>query len=351
MRWLYRLYTRDITAQDLRDFQELVYDSCTECGRCGVVCPMGINIASIVNTSRQALAQAGLIPDDLRAVGQEQCMRGTVFGAGPDMLHQVLDELRAEGLDTPLDKDKAEVLVLTSTVDLQLFKDQLRSTIRILNHLGEDWTIRSSAFEGANFGLLSGHEPLQGHASNAVVKEALAIGAKLVIVPECGHAYPALRWEGANQYGRRLPFEVMALSEYLGRKVIAGKLKLKPLPPGHQVTYHDPCKIGRAGGVLEEPRAVLKALGVDLHEMASHGVTNWCCGGGAGVFVINRAAPLRQAAFKIKMDQVNATGAEAVVTACGSCRLNFLAGAQQAGWNKGIESLVELVGQQLAAND
>jgi Fe-S oxidoreductase len=103
--------------------------------------------------------------------------------------------------------------------------------------------------------------------------------------------------------------------------------------------------------VLEEPRAVLKALGVDLHEMQSHGVTNWCCGGGAGVFVINRAAPLRQAAFKIKMDQVNATGAEAVVTACGSCRLNFLAGTQQAGWNKGIESLVELVGQQLATND
>jgi heterodisulfide reductase subunit C len=172
MRWLYRLYTRDITAQDLRDFQELVYDSYTECGRCGVVCPMGINIASIVNTSRQALARAGLIPDDLRAVGQEQCMRGTVFGAGPDMLRQVLDELRTEGLDTPLDKDKAEVLVLTLTVDLQLFKDQLRSTIRILNYLGEDWTVRSCAFEGENFGLLSGYEPLQGHASNTVVRGA-----------------------------------------------------------------------------------------------------------------------------------------------------------------------------------
>ena len=60
-RWLYRLNTPDITAQDLEDWQELVYDSCTECGRCGIVCPMGIDIASMVNVMRQGLAEAGLI--------------------------------------------------------------------------------------------------------------------------------------------------------------------------------------------------------------------------------------------------------------------------------------------------
>jgi len=348
LRWLYRLAMRDISVQDLRDWQELVFDSCTECGRCSVVCPMGISIASIVNMSRQALAQAGLIPDDLRAMEQEQCGMGTVFGAGPDMLRQVLDELRAEGFDAPLDKDKADVMVLTTTVDIQLFKDALRSTIRIMNHLGLDWTIRSCAFEAANFGLLSGYERLQAHASNSIVEQAVQLGAKMVIVPECGHAYPALRWEGANEYGKPLPFQVMAISEFLGREVMAGRLKLKRMEPGHKVAYHDPCKVGRVGGVTEEPRAVLHALGVDLHETESHGVTNWCCGGGAGVFVINRAAPLRKAAFSIKIDQVNATGADAVVTSCGSCRLNFLAGSMQAGWNKQIESLVELVGDNLA---
>ena len=94
---------------------------------------------------------------------------------------------------------------------------------------------------------------------------------------------------------------------------------------------------------------MLDALGVDFREVESSREMNWCCGGGAGVFLINRAAPLRQKAFEIKMDQVNRTGAESVVLTCGSCRLNFMNGAQRANWDKGIESLVEMVAAALPA--
>ncbi|MGV6827756.1 MAG: (Fe-S)-binding protein [bacterium] len=348
MRWLHKLYTRDITAQDLEDWQELVYDSCTECGRCSVACPMGINIAAMVNINRQAYAEAGMIPADLRAVAQEQCAYGTVFGAGPDHLKQALDAMKQQGLEAPLNKEKADVMVLTSVVDIMLFNDALASTIKIMNKLGVDWTFKTCAFEGANFGLLSGNEELQKAASESVVEQAIATGAKLVIVPECGHAYPALRWEGANEHGKPMPFDVMAISEFVGNEIAAGRLKVNPIGKDKKVTFHDPCKIARHGGVIDQPREALKALDVDLRETCSHGVNNWCCGGGAGVFVLNRAAPLRAAAFGIKRKEVDRTGADSVVTSCGSCRLNLLAGMVGTNWDKNVESLIELVGNNLA---
>lgn len=347
LRFFHRMFEPEISEDDLRNTQPLVYESCTECGRCGLACPMGIDIASMVNVTRQGLAEAGLIPAGLRAVEQEQGSRGTVFGVGPDQLCSAVEELRSKGHEVPVDKEKADILVLTSTIDIQLFKDALEATVKIMNHLGADWTLHRCAFEGANFGLLSGYEKVQRSASERITRQAIELGAKLVIVPECGHAYPALRWEGANEHGGPLPFEVMALSEFLGREVEAGRLQLKPIGAQKHVTYHDPCKVGRHGGVFREPRSVLQALEVDLREMPDHAETNFCCGGGAGLFVMDKAAPMRNAAFDLKRAQVDATGADAVVTACGSCRVNLMAGADRTQWPTRVESLVELVGANL----
>ena len=347
LRLFHRLTEPDITEDDLRATQPLVYESCTECGRCGLVCPMGIDIAGMVNVTRQGLAEAGLIPAGLRAVEQEQRSRGTVFGVGPEQLREAVEELRGKGHEVPIDKEHADVLVLTTTIDIQLFKDALESTVKVMNHLGVDWTLHSCAFEGANFGLLSGYERVQRSASERITDQAIALGAKLVIIPECGHAYPAMRWEGANEHGSPLPFQVMALSEFLGNEVKAGRLRLNRIGSDKHVTYHDPCKIGRHGGVFDEPRAVLDALGIELTEMPSNREANFCCGGGAGLFVMEGATPMRNAAFDLKRDQVESTGAESVVTSCGSCRVNLMAGSLRTQWETPIESLVELVGNNL----
>lgn len=346
-KWLYKLATRDITAQDLQDWQELVYDSCTTCGRCSMICPMGINIAELVTITRSALANAGLIPADLRAVQQEQQAYGTVFGAGPDALKQAIDKMAEMGVDIPLDKEKADYLVVTSVIDLLIFNDSLMGTAKVFNKMGLDWTIKSCAFEGANFGMLAGASSTQEKASLAIIDEAVRLGAKAVIIPECGHAYPALRWAGANVYGKRLPFEVYAISEFLGIQLKEGNLKLKE-NKDLNITYHDPCKVGRYSGVIDEPREVFKALGANFTETPSHGKMNWCCGGGAGVFVINSAAPLRKAAFDKKIEEVDQTGADTVVMACGSCRMNFLKGADDAKWDKEIVSMVAMVSENLA---
>jgi Fe-S oxidoreductase len=346
---LQRWFTRDISVDDLQQWQELVYDSCTECGRCSMACPMGINIARGVNVMREALSEAGLVPAELLAVAQEQAGRGTVFGVGPAELAQAVQALRDQGIRVPLDEPQARVMLVTTVIDVLLFRDALAATARILNHLGLDWTLRSAGFEAANFGLLSGNEALQKAASQRLIEQALAIGAETVILPECGHAYPALRWEGQLPDGRPLPFEVMAISEFTGRMVREGRLRLTPGDPARKLTYHDACKLARHGGVIDEPRAALQALGADFRETAPTAGQNWCCGGGAGTFLINRAAPLRHKAWQIKQAQVEASGADTVVLSCASCRLNFMAGAQADKAPLRIESLVELVAAQLPA--
>lgn len=342
-----RLFVSDITVNDLKEWQELVYDSCTECGRCSMICPMGVNTARGVNVMREALYEAGLAPLELTAVAQEQAGRGTVFGVGPEQLQQTVDLLRGQGIAIPLNEPRADVMLVTTVIDVLLYQDALAATARILNHLGVNWTLRSKGFEAANFGLLAGSESLQKAATQRIVDEALAIGAKTVIVPECGHAYPALRWDGRLSDGQSLPFEVLATAEYVGREVSAGRLHLTPGDATRKITYHDACKLARHGGVMKEPRAALAALGMDVRETSPTAEKNWCCGGGAGAFLINRAEGLRHKAWEIKREQIDATGADTVVVSCGSCRLNFMAGAEKVQWETKIESVVELVAAQL----
>jgi Fe-S oxidoreductase len=348
VRMLNKLFLREITAKQLDDWQELVFNSCTECGRCDLMCPMGINISRAISITREALGAAGAAPAELRAVEHEQVTQGTLFGIGQKQLVSAIDELRARGLDVPLDKPAADVMVLTTALDLALFREGLAAAAKIFDKLKVNWTLRSEGFEAANFGMLSGHHRGQTLESERIVAAAAACGAKIVITPECGHAYPALRWDAATELGKPLPFEVMAISEYVGREIRAGRLKVNPVKVPKKVTYQDPCKIGRQGGVFDEPRAALKALGVELLEMESHGKTQYCCGGGGGVFLIDAAEPLRRRTFEIKQHQVEDTGADELVTTCNTCRLSLTTAGRSVNWNTPVESLIELVAANLA---
>ena len=347
MRWLNRLFVRDISVDDLKDWQELVYDACTACGRCDMLCPMGIGISETVRLMREGLAAAGLIPDELQVVDQEQKVKGTVLDVGPDQFRAVVQELAAEGIDIPVDKDQADILVLSTALNIRLFKQSIAGTAKIMNKLGVDWTMSSRCFEATNFGYLSGDYPAEKTETLRIVDEARACGASKVIVPECGHAYMALRWEGANILGERPPFRTLAISEFIGREIEAGRLRVKTIDSGKSVTFHDSCRLVRHGGLLTEPRTALRALGLDLKEMESRGRTAICCGAGEGVNFISRAEPLRRKAFKIKMKEVDDSGADSLVTSCDNCRYNFLTGGAEENWNMPVESLVEMVANNL----
>lgn len=348
MRLLYRPFTRDVSAADLEEWQELVYDACTNCGRCDMMCPMGINISTLIGVVREGLAAGGFMPAELQALQQEQSQGNTVFGVGPEQLRQLVHELGAQKINVPLDRPHAEVMVLTTATDILLFRDALGAIARILNKLGVSWTMCSDAFDATNVGLVSGDDRGMNAAVKRIFDKAREIGAKTVLLPESGHAYQAMRWESANELGEPLPFEVLSMAEFINAEIKAERLALKPQTNGTSVTYHDPCRLARKSGVMRQPREVLAALGLDVRETAASGRENYCCGGGCGEYVIKRSADLRQKAFDIKRREFDATGADAVVTGCANCRINLRTGAENAGWETPVTSLVETVAARLA---
>ncbi|MGJ4901019.1 (Fe-S)-binding protein [Bradyrhizobium sp. HKCCYLRH2060] len=340
------LFAPRITEEDLKEWEELLFDTCTMCGRCTTICPMGIDIASIVGGARQAFVKAGLGPKDLLQAADNSRDHGSPLGVTADKLRDRIEWLEDEH-DVPiaLDKDKADILLTLSSVETMKYPDSVVAMAKLLNHAGVDWTLSTKGYEATNFGYLAGKADVARIMVQRITEAAEAVGAKTVVIPECGHAFGVLRWSGANVLGRPLPFAVVHISEFMAQLKRDGRLKLKPIE--ESITYHDPCQISRRGGATEDARFLLQDFAKDFREMTPTGDLNWCCGGGGGVQAIARAADLRHKVFKIKMDQVEKTGAKTMVSACSNCRLTMDESKAHWKWEGGLASLVEIIADHL----
>jgi Fe-S oxidoreductase len=335
-----------ITEKDLKEWESLIFDSCTMCGRCTQVCPMGIDISSIVAASRQAFSAAGLGPEDLRMAAENVRDRGSPLGVTPSVLEDRIEWLEEEEeIDIPIDRERADVLLTVSSIELMKYPDSVVAMAKILNHAGVDWSLSSKGYEATNFGFLAGKPDIARLGLQRIVEAAEAMQAKQVVIPECGHAFGVMRWAGANILGRPLPFEVTHITEFLAELKREGRLKLKTLPGA--VTYHDPCQISRRGGAADSARYLLEGFAEDFREMYPTHNHNWCCGGGGGVQAMKRATELRHNVFKIKMSQVADTGADTLISACANCRLTMDESREHWKWDKGLDSLVELLAEHL----
>ena len=337
---------RKPTIDDLERWQELLYDSCTMCGRCTTVCPMGIDIAELVKEARHGMFVAGLVPERLALMDRAARQWGSPATPGED-LPDILDEVSKQyGVPIPCDLERADILVTAAPAELSDHTKALAAAAKILNRTGERWTMHQGGFDASNIGFNNGDLELQEKLTRALVDTAVKIGAKTVLLPECGHAYGAARWEATRWYGSALPVRIIHMTEFLDEMIAAGRIRVKPI--GESATFHDPCQIVRRGGLEGAARRVLAALGFKLVELEDHGLTGYCCGGGGGVVSNLRAAPLRARVFELKRQQVDATGAKRFVTSCGQCRITLETGARNAKWDKPVESLLELVADNLA---
>lgn len=335
-----------VTGDELSEWQHLVYDSCNLCGRCSLVCPMGIDVASLVEETRHAMFDAGLAPRELYEAAEHQYHDGRPHQGDEPYRNQLAAIGREHDVAIPLDRDDADVLVTVSSLELEQYPGQVAALARVMEHLGDNYTFRSDALVADNFAYFAGSREWQRAISLRLIEEARACGVSTVIVPECGHTYTALRWEAADLLGEALPFRVLHTSEYLAEQLEAGRLRLRQADTG-SVTFHDPCQIVRKGGITEAPRALLAALGVELREPGPHVGFHYCCGGGGGVAMIGRADELRHRAVEVKLNEIEATGAQELVTACAGCRYSFDDAVRHSRGSRTPGSLVELVARHL----
>jgi Fe-S oxidoreductase len=308
---------------------------------------MGIDIAGLVRRAREGMAAGGFAPSDLYKAAQRALDTGSPIGLRwPALKRQIELQEQETGLKVPIDAEGAEYLVVLTSIEIMGFPEAIGALARIFRQAGASWTIPSAGFEATNVGVQMGSREVAAELLSRIVEAAERLKVKTVISPECGHAYSALRWEGPNLIGRRYGFEVVQIAELLDRFVREGRLRLRGKDP-RRLTFHDPCQLVRRGGITEAPRRLMDGVSANQVEMPASGAASFCCGGGGGVSAIHRAEGLRFAAFEIKKQQIEATGAEAVVTACGNCRNVLEEAIEHYGMTMPVLGLTELVAQYL----
>jgi len=340
--------SKPLTDQDLADWETLVYDGCTLCGRCSMVCPVGNDIAYMIRKLREGMAVAGHAPAGLVGATTRAIQIGSPMGVKlPALKAQIAHVEEETGLKVPLDVEGADYMLLLSSMEIMNFPEFIGAVTRIFSKAGVSWTISSQAFEATNSGVQIGVSDLAAELVGRIVAAAEKLKVKSVISPECGHAYMAIRWEGPNLVGRPFSFEVIHILELLDTLRKEGRLKLQGKET-ERLTYHDPCQIGRRGGVLEQPRNLLKEISENFVELPEAGKMNWCCGAGGGVSTNERANELRLKAFGAKKNQLDAIQVDGMVSACSNCRIHLEEGLEEYHMDVPVLSLTELIEKHLA---
>ncbi len=302
---------RELTEDVVKEWF-MYFFQCTECRRCSLFCPYGIDTAEITIVGRELLNLLGLNIDWVMGPVANCFQMGNHLGIQPhafkDMIEFFVDEIEAvNGIrcEPTFNRKGAEILFVTPSGDV--FADPgtytLMGYLMLFHELGLDYTWSTYASEGGNFGLFTSHEMMK-RLNAKMYAEAKRLGVKYIIGGECGHM-----WRVINQYmdtmngpadflevpvspitGTRFDnaktTKMIHLVEFTADLIKHGKLKLDPSRNDHlRVTYHDSCNPARAMGFFEEPRYVLNAVCNNFFEMNPDTTREktFCCGSGSGL--------------------------------------------------------------------
>ncbi len=302
---------RDLTEDVLKEWFYYFYQ-CTECRRCSVYCPYGIDTCEITMLARELMSLVGLEIGWIVEPASNCFRTGNHLGVPPHAFKDTIEfavdeieELTGIKVDAPINKKGAEILFITPSADYFASPHwfTLLGYMMLFHEIGLDYTWSSFASEGGNFGLFHSNDMLK-RLNVKMYAEAKRLGVKWILGGECGHM-----WRVVHQYMDTINgpadflevpkspitgtvFENAAatkmthISEFTADLIKYNKLKLDPSRNDHwNVTFHDSCNPARAMGLFEEPRYIIKNVVNTFHEMPENTIREktFCCGSGSGL--------------------------------------------------------------------
>lgn len=302
---------RELTVDVLKEWWYYFYQ-CTECRRCSVFCPYGIDQAEITMIGRELLNLLGLNIEWIAGPVSNCYMKGNHLGLEPHTivgnLEYMLDDIETitgKRIKPTFNRKGAEILFVTPSGDL--FADPGTYTamgyMMLFEELGLDYTWSTYASEGGNFGFFTSNE-MAKRLNSKIYAEAKRLGVKWILGGECGHMWRVLSqymdtWNGpadflevpkspitGTVFENAKSMKMVHVAEFTADLIKNNKLKLDPKRNDHlKITWHDSCNTSRGMGMLEEPRYVLRNVANNFIEMPEDTIREktFCCGSGTGL--------------------------------------------------------------------
>jgi Fe-S oxidoreductase len=318
-------------------YSEKVLWQCTTCGACENQCPVGIEHLPLIIGTRRGLVSNGDAPGYLGGLYNNLERRSNIWGLSYDQRQKFV---AASGLET-FDAAKHDVLVwlgCAGAFDAD-FQKSLRSLFAVLRARNVRFGVLEKERCTGDPAKRTGNEYAFQELANANI-ESLKAAAPKKVVTSCPHCVKTI---GAdyNRFGHA--FEVVHSSvivEELTRGIVEHG-------GGEAVTFHDPCYLGRYGGRVDEPRALLTRFGASIKEPERNRDNPYCCGAGGGLLFADKEEEPGSRISDVRFRQLTKTGASTVVTACPFCSI-MLKGAQaSAGSDVRFVDLMTYVGDRL----
>ena len=296
----------DLTEQLIQDWSTYYYQ-CSECRRCSVFCPFGIDTAEITMAGRSILDAVGLKQKYIHQVMDKGIQFGNNLGMIGPAIVNTLESLEEEVFEDtgvnvrfPIDQTGAEILFVVPSADFyaEPHVDGLIGCAKIFHQTGISWTLSTTASEASNFGLFVSDESYMKQLAERIYASAMSLGVKQIVIGECGHAWRVASsyWSkilGQNQKSEGQFLSPIHICELTDTLLSNGRLKLdQSVHEDKVITFHDSCNVARGStmgkhprDIYQIPRRLLQAACANFIDMAPQTIceNTFCCGGGGGL--------------------------------------------------------------------
>lgn len=304
--------SREVDKKLLEEFTKAVFE-CTTCGACGRNCPVGIFTQRLWPVLRKEMVKRGLGP-----IGAQAAMPAAVRNTGNPYEKPAADRYRPWFPEGVTLSERSEIAYYAGCTGAYEAHPMVRGDVLVLSAIGKPFTMLPPEEEiCCGFPLfITGQHDVLKELVDTLVSRYAAKGVKTLIC-SCPCCVNMMSRDWPLIHGKELPFRIRHITQYASEALSAGTLKMNQ-ELRERIIYHDPCYLSRGVGVIEEPRAVLRAVpGIELLEFERHGQNSRCCGSGGAARKVYHENAI--AIGRLAIDEAVKKKADRLILGCPAC--------------------------------